>query len=76
MNYKQAHNKLIHGGHKVRRRCWQPGWLEIGTFQGKPTIFYRNPAPVQIAEYEMPEFYVTYNPNYEDVQAKDWQEVI
>lgn len=72
MGFDKALRVLAQGG-KVRRPCWQPGWLEAGTFQGHTNqIFYKNPKPVMIAGYEMPVFCMTYYVCPADAAANDW----
>lgn len=81
MTYQKA-MEIVKKGGKVRRPCWQPGWVEQGIFQGEPTPFYRNPAPVMVADILMPEIFVVYTPfkrrEYpyyeEDLKETDWIE--
>lgn len=90
MTFNEA-MQAIQMGEKVRRPCWQPGWVELGTFQGRLTAYYHNPADVMVNDYLMPAMRVTYTPfrslrtdpqtgqQYlypEDEMAKDWEVVI
>lgn len=87
MTYNDA-MKAIQMGEKVRRPCWQPGWVELGLHQNKLVAFYCNPADVMISDHVMPAMLVTYtafkaiktDPRTgeqflypEDERAKDWE---
>lgn len=89
MTYREA-LLTVQGGNRARRPCWQPGWIELGEFQGRMVPYYVNPADVMVHGHMMPAMRVTYTPFRvirtsprtgeqfmypEDEQAKDWEVV-
>jgi hypothetical protein len=54
--------KRIKAGGMARRPCWQPGRIEQGIFQDKPTIYYCNPTDVMVGDHLMPAMRVTWTP--------------